>query len=217
MTRTVGFLPEKDPFPSLLKQARAGSTEAMGQVLEHCRRQLLSVANRRVDDDLQAKGGASDIVQETFLEAQRDFFRFQGQDEVELRKWLCRIMLNNLHNFVRQYRDTAKRAVVKEFSLDDFRFLESPGLNLADNSPSPSKIVARSEEAEALERALSSLPEHYRLVIQWRHRDRQSFVEIAQKLDRTEAATRKVWSRALWALADRLRQAGSLPSQDSSF
>lgn len=205
MTRIIGFLPGKDLIPSLLKQARAGSTEAMGQVLEHCRHQLLLVANRKVGDDLQAKGGGSDIVQETFLEAQRDFSSFQGQDEVELRKWLCRIMLNNFHNFARQYRKTAKRSVGQEFSLDALQRTEAAGLNLADTGPSPSNLVARSEEAEALELALRSLPEHYRQVIQWRHRDRQSFSEIAQRLNRTEAATRKLWSRALWALADRLR------------
>jgi RNA polymerase sigma-70 factor, ECF subfamily len=59
-----------------LPAARAGSREALGQALEICRGYLLRVANQGLDAELRAKGGASDLVQETFLEAQRDFGRF---------------------------------------------------------------------------------------------------------------------------------------------
>jgi WD40 repeat protein len=61
-----------------LPAARAGSSEALGQALEICRGYLLRVANQGLNADLRAKGGASDLVQETFLEAQRDFGCFQG-------------------------------------------------------------------------------------------------------------------------------------------
>jgi RNA polymerase sigma-70 factor (ECF subfamily) len=67
-----------------LPEARAGSPEALGRALEGCRLYLLALAERELDAGLRAKGGASDLVQETFLEAQRDFARFRGDSEAEL-------------------------------------------------------------------------------------------------------------------------------------
>ena len=56
-----------------LQAARDGSREAMGNLLEACRAYLLLVANRELAADLRAKGGASDLVQDTFLEGHRNF------------------------------------------------------------------------------------------------------------------------------------------------
>jgi len=58
--------------------ARAGSRTALGELLESCRHYLLSVGNDELDRRLHAKVGASDVVQETFLDAQRDFEQFRG-------------------------------------------------------------------------------------------------------------------------------------------
>src|SRR5262249_3376165 len=92
-----------------LGSARTGAREALGRALEGCRDYLLMVANKELDPQLQAKGGASDLVQQTFLEAQRDFGRFQGNSEDELLAWLRRLLLHNLADFTRRYRDTGKR------------------------------------------------------------------------------------------------------------
>src|SRR5579871_1471767 len=89
-----------------LAAARAGSNDALGQALEACRDYLLLIAQQEMDLQLRAKGGASDIVQETFLEAQRAFENFQGTSEEELRAWLRRILLNNLGDFTRRYRES---------------------------------------------------------------------------------------------------------------
>ena len=85
-----------------LAAARAGSREALGQVLQACRGYLLLLAERELDPDLRAKGGASDLVQGTFLEAQKDFAHFQGDSEDELRAWLRQVLLHNLANFTRR-------------------------------------------------------------------------------------------------------------------
>ena len=60
----------------LIAAARGGSASALGQLLEGCRKYLLLVANESLDSDLRPKGGASDLVQETFVQAQRIFERF---------------------------------------------------------------------------------------------------------------------------------------------
>src|SRR3954468_10328040 len=91
-----------------LAAARGGSREALGQALQECPRYLLGVAQRELDSELQAKGGASDLVQQTSLEAQRDFTKFHGDTEGELHAWLRSLLLHNLGKFRRRYR-TGKR------------------------------------------------------------------------------------------------------------
>src|SRR6516225_2525174 len=121
-----------------LDLARAGSPEALGQVLETFRGYLLLIADREMDPELRAKGGASDLVQETFLEAQRDFARFHGTRAEELRAWLRRLLLNNVANFTRQYRERAKRQVGREIPLEAGGSSHERGAGLEADTLSPS-------------------------------------------------------------------------------
>src|ERR1700735_3965927 len=101
-----------------LPEARAGSSEALGQVLEACRAYLLLIAQQELDTTLQAKGGASDLVQQTFLEAQRDFAAFHGTTHAALLAWMRQLLINNLANFRRDFQRD-KRRVSREISLPD--------------------------------------------------------------------------------------------------
>src|SRR5215831_501032 len=95
-------------------EARAGSRAALGEALESCRGYLLLVAQRELDPQLRAKGGASDLVQETFIDAHRDFAQFHGTTEAELLAWLRQVLLNKVSNFGRHFRGTAKRDIGRE-------------------------------------------------------------------------------------------------------
>ena len=78
--------------------------------LESCRDYLHLIATRGLDADLAAKGGASDLVQETLLGAYRDFGAFHGRSREELLAWLRKILQNNLAVHRRRYRDTRQAA-----------------------------------------------------------------------------------------------------------
>jgi RNA polymerase sigma-70 factor, ECF subfamily len=191
----------------LLAAARAGSREALGQVLEACRGYLLLLARRECDPELQAKGGASDLVQETFLEAQQDFAQFHGSSEEELRAWLRQLLLHNLANFVRRYRTTAKRQLGREVGVDAGGSAAGGGGTLPADVPSPSGLAMAHEQAEALRRALGRLPEDYRQVILFRYQEQRPFEEIARLMHRSSNAVRTLWSRAI----RRLRQEMEAP------
>src|SRR5438128_1295714 len=105
--------PSKDAG-QILAAARAGSHQALGQALENCRPYLLRVAQDEIDPELRAKGGASDLVQETFLDAQRLFARFRGASEVEWLAWLRQLLLHNVGDFARRFRGTGKRNLGRE-------------------------------------------------------------------------------------------------------
>jgi len=186
---------ENEAVP-LLTAARSGSREALGQLLEICRGYLLLIAKGELDVDLQAKEGASDRVQETFLEAQRDFGQFHGTSEAELLAWLRRILLNNVANFTRRYRTTGKRAVAREVGLDEAgnRDLQA---NLPSDVDSPSGQAVAREEAAALARALEQLPEDYRQVLRLRFEEGLPFEDIAKLMSRSANAVRKLFARAV--------------------
>jgi RNA polymerase sigma-70 factor (ECF subfamily) len=94
--------------------ARAGSRTALGDLLEECRSYLLLIANRELGEGIQAKVGASDLVQETFVEAQKIFERFEGNSSQELRAWLVRILEFKLAQASRRFAGTEKRDVRRE-------------------------------------------------------------------------------------------------------
>lgn len=195
-----------DDTMQLLGAARAGSRDALGQALEQCRAYLLLVAQKELDPHLQAKGGASDLVQEALIEALRDFNRFQGDSEPELLAWLRRLLLNNLTDFQRRYRETIKRQVGREQRLEP-ETPSNPAAEVAADTPSPSGRAMEHEQAEALERAIARLPDDYRAVIRLRYHEDRSFKEIAERLQRTPNAVRKLWLRAV----ERLQQEMEAP------
>jgi RNA polymerase sigma-70 factor (ECF subfamily) len=192
----------------LLSAARGGSNEALGQALEACRGYLLLIANRELDAALQPKGGPSDLVQETFLEAHRDFARFQGTTSDELKAWLRKLLLNNLGNFARRYRQTAKRELGREVGLPATQESGAQEVRLIAEALSPSGEAMANEQVEALGRALERLLPDYRQVLLLRFQEQQTFEEIGRAMQRTPNAARMLWLRAVERLQHELESGG---------
>jgi RNA polymerase sigma-70 factor (ECF subfamily) len=189
-------------FDDLLLLARQGSKEALGRVLESCRRVLLRAAKRQIPAQIQTKRAASDVVQETFLEAQRDFEQFVGSTREELAAWLFRILQNNCTNLVYAYRYRRKREISREVRLNDASLsLESERAVEARN-PGPSKLAIVQEESKIVSSALRQLPDHHRTILQLRFTDRLSFKEIGDRLGCSAEAARKIFNRTLRQLRE---------------
>jgi RNA polymerase sigma-70 factor, ECF subfamily len=187
-----------------LRAARQGSREAMGKLLDACRAYLLLVANRELSADLRAKGGASDIVQETFFDGQRDFSRFKGETEEELLAWLRGILLHKLSMFDRYYRQAAKRQIARETPLETSHGKSQAALALPASTPSPSWHAVAREEAAALDEAIARLPDECRRIITLINLEDFSFAAAAAAMSRSVDATRRLWGRAVHLLADEL-------------
>jgi RNA polymerase sigma-70 factor, ECF subfamily len=190
-----------------------GGQEALdaGQMLEGCRQYLLMIANDVLGPELQGKLGASDLVQDTFLEAQEHLAVFRGRGKPEMRAWLRRILECRLANVRRKYLVTEKRAAAREVPIDP---LLASGVGpcdaLASRLPSPSEHAAQNEWAQVLEHALLRLPDHYRQAIVLRHQQQLSWEEIGKQMSCTSDAARKVWSRAIEQLREALGEAGTM-------
>ena len=171
----------------LFSAARDGEREALGLLLEVYRNYLRLLARAQIDLHLQAKVNPSDIVQETFLEAFRDFGQFGGHTEAEFLAWLRQILVNNLARLVERHVLTKKRDVRREVSLEHLavsveRSSTRLEATLAAATSSPSEGAQRHEHAAMLADQLAMLPEHYRNVLVLRHLENLSFEEIGVQM-----------------------------------
>lgn len=200
------MLPANEAAPEeLLSLARSGDGAALGRLLELFRNYLMLLARLQVDRRLQGKVDPADLVQETFLEAHRDFEQFRGVTEAELAGWLRRILATNFANLVRHYYGTQRRDPHLERDLTNALDQSSKALDrsLVAAQSSPSHQAARREQAVILADALKRISDDYREVIVLRHLEELSFPEVAARMGRSEDSVKKLWARGL----SRLRQA----------
>lgn len=191
-------------FHELLNAARRGETEPLGQLLQWYGNYLNILASTQLDRRLRRRVNPSDIVQEAMLAAHRDFPAFRGRSQGELLGWLRTILINTLHRNYEKHVKVAKRDVRREVSIDQVSSsLEESASNLAALLPSdgesPSAPMRARERSVELANQLSELRPQYRDVIVFRILQGLGFDEIAKRMDRTEAAVRMLWLRALEA------------------
>jgi RNA polymerase sigma-70 factor, ECF subfamily len=186
--------------------------EDVGKMLSSCRQYLLMIANEVIGPELRAKLGASDLVQDTFLEAHRHISNFRGKTRAEVCAWLRRILECRLANVRRSYLATEKRATFREVAIDPLLAgLHAENQVLKSRALSPSDHAIRNEWNEALEQGLMRLPDRYREPVAWRHKEQLSWDEIGRRLGCTAEAARKVWTRGIQRLRRELAEHGSMP------
>jgi len=181
---------------NLIDRARHGSLEASGELLEACRGYLLLIANGQLEAELRQKLGGSDLVQETFVQAHREFANFQGGSERELLAWLRKILLNQLAEARRDFQQTAKRDIARERPLGRDGSAGN-GVIAVCPKETPSRQLAAAEEARRVDRAIANLPPRYAEVIRLRSRELCSFEVIGAQLEMGADAARKLWARAI--------------------
>jgi RNA polymerase sigma-70 factor (ECF subfamily) len=184
----------------LLGAASLDDRSALARALEPYRAYLTLVARRSIGPELAGKVGVSDVVQETFLAAQRGAGTFRGRTEPQWRAWLKMILLHHLANQRRHHAVEKRRGPQLAPASAPARHVPPE----ADLVTPPSRHLMRRERDVALADALGRLPEHYRRVIGWHHDDRLTFGEIGERLGTSPDAAQKLWARALIRLRELL-------------
>mgnify|MGYP001818354913 CR=1 FL=1 len=191
-------------FVQLIRAAKGGCDSAMGQLVNQCRPYLLAIANVELNEEVAAKVGASDVVQNSILSAQRCLDDFHGDNREELLAWLRGILIKDLQQTHRHYR-AAKRHVGREQPLRDDS-VTSEGSRFVDDVDSPSAAISGREQEAQLHAAMRTLSDDEQRVIELRNWQRMSFVEIGKQMERSPDAARKLWSRAIVRLQKSLNQ-----------
>jgi RNA polymerase sigma-70 factor (ECF subfamily) len=150
-----------------------------------------------MDRRVAARVDASDVLQETYLEAFRRLPTYLEQKPMPFYLWLCWLAPEKVLALHRRHLGADKRAVTHEAPLlpadSSATFVSAV---IAGHEPSPSQALARAE-LERLRLALGQLDADERDLIVWRHFEQLSARDMAQLLEISEAAASKRYIRAV--------------------
>jgi RNA polymerase sigma-70 factor (ECF subfamily) len=157
---------------------------------------LKAIAAAELPEHLKSREDDSDLVQEVLLKATRDANQFRGSTEKELEAWLREILINQITDCVR-FHGRQQRDVGVEIAI--------PLAGLSADDLSASELVRKAEAKELTQRALHELPDDYRSVLLMRQQLDLSFIDIAERMQRSPDAVRMLWGRAILALGEKLK------------
>lgn len=154
---------------------------------------------------LAAKLDASDLVQQTLLQAHAARHQYRGQTAEELVGWLRQILTRTLANTLRAFGQ-ARRDVGAERSLEVDLDASCSRLDawLAADQTSPSEAAGAHERAGELAEAVAGLPDDQREVVLLKHCHGLSLAEIAERTARSPASVAGLLRRGLQQLRERL-------------
>jgi RNA polymerase sigma-70 factor, ECF subfamily len=174
-------------------------------VVERYRQYLVLLADRQLDSRLRGKLDASDVVQQTLLEAHQNKEHFRGTHEQEMVAWLRKILAHNLLDAIRGLR-REKRDMDREQSID--HAIEQSSVRtegwLALEQSRPSQKLARREEALKLADAMANLPEAQREALILKNWHGWTVADIAQHMGRSSTAVAGLLKRGLQHLRQEL-------------
>lgn len=156
------------------------------QMVETYQHSLFYVMYRQTDSEQDAE----DIVQETFLRAYyalRDYAA-QGKKLEHIRPWLYKIAFNLYYNRVR-----VNRPIVMPLDRPE----EYARLELEDPDPGPDEIANQRESIREVMKVISTLPEHYRVVLNLYYLAELSYQEIADLLHQPISTVKTHVSRGI--------------------
>ncbi len=188
----------------LLDEAQAGNAEALGELLESYRAYLTVLAQRYLDARLRGRLDAADIVQVTFLEAQRDLPNFRGHQIEELLGWLRNILRNNVSSAHQNHIYTQKRSAGREVSNSPTDSRPAFTDLAPSETSSPSQRMMRDEAAVFLADCLLELPGTQRDALRLRYVEGQSLKQISEVMCKSEMAVAGLLKRGLQALRNKM-------------
>jgi RNA polymerase sigma-70 factor (ECF subfamily) len=145
---------------------------------------------------------AEEVLQDVFLTILKKLDRFR--EESKFSTWLYRIAANESYMLLR----VQKRRYENETNLGNYASYDESGalkgIQLKDWSDRPDDALLNREGMEIIEKALSELPEHSRIVFHLRDIDGFSNKEVAEILGLSIPAIKSRVHRARLFLRDRL-------------
>lgn len=170
-------------------------------LLEGHRAYLNLLARLYLDQHLQAKVDASDVVQQTMLEAHRSLERFQGKTTAALASWLREILACQVARSVRDlHRD--KRDVDRERPLQAAMDKSSQRMEafLAADESSPSERAQKNEWSVRVAAALETVSADQREALILHYYQGLSVRAVAERMKKSSGAVAGLLQRGLKSL-----------------
>ena len=173
---------------------------------EPFRSYLHVLAETQLHTRLKSKVDASDIVQQTLLQAYQAKNQFRGSTNAEKAGWLRTILSNVLFGLARDF-SRQRRDVSREQSI---QAVEQSSLKLADllsaEGSSPSAAVHRDERAGELAEAMLKLTPEQRQAIILKYWQGATLAEIGDELNKSSEAVAGLIFRGMQKLKSEFQQ-----------
>lgn len=197
-----------------LQRMREGEMAALAEIFGVFRPQLRRMVDLRMTGPLSARVDPSDVLQETYMDANQKIHDYLRDPRVSLFVWLRGLTMDRLAKVQRRHLGAQCRALGRELRLPAESSLALGQLLLA-GTQTPSRIVERDELRRQVSRALQQLNDRDREILVMRHFEVMSNSEVAEALDIGVTAATMRHGRALKRLKDilssRLSGGGSSP------
>lgn len=177
------------------RRAAAGDREAFAELYRRHHDGLLLTIRCRLSPGLRVRLTSEDVLQSVMADVLSDIARFEPRGSGSLARWLHTAALNKIRNRADHFA-AGRRA--GDVSLTDSLLVGLGG------APDAAPEYMAPERWEPLERALSALPEEMREAVVLRTLEGLSNEQAARELDKSPAATSKLYNRALARLGTRL-------------
>lgn len=166
--------------------------------LDGFRSYLNLMARMQLDRKLQSKMDASDIVQQTMLQAHRAQNTFQGSSDKQLAGWLRQILARNVYHARRDFQRD-KRDVNNERSIENAMDNSAARVEawLEADQTSPDAKAVRNEQVLILADCLESLSEEKQTAIELHYLQGWKLAEIAEHMDRSVSGVAGLIHRGL--------------------
>ena len=203
---------------AIVRRIESGDEAAVDELMQRHREQLRRMVELRLDNRLKRRVDASDILQETFIEAANRLERYVSEQPVPFYVWLRTIAGEKIQQAWRFHSTTQARDIQREVRIDTTGVpeatSESIAVWLAGHQTSPSGAAIRHESRRQVQEVLDELDEVDREVLVLRHFEQLSNVEAAEALGIDASAASNRYVRAL----KRLRQSlAKYPQAASAF
>lgn len=200
--------PEALQTQELLQRAGHGDAEAVNQLLERHREALRRLVALRMDQRLQQRVDASDVVQDALVEANRRLSDYLRDPKLPFHLWLRQIAKDRLIDAHRRHRGAARRSLDREQRGHVAAQTDQSSVDLlaqlADRQVTPATDAARRELAARFREAIDHLGEADGEIIMMRHFDQLSNQEAALALGLSEPAAGMRYLRAMRRLRELL-------------
>jgi RNA polymerase sigma-70 factor (ECF subfamily) len=175
-------------------------------LLPRSRGYLCFVARLYLDPRLAPKMDASDVVQQTLLEAVARQEQFCGTTEAEFMGWLRQSLRHNLADALRTFQQ-ARRDLLRERPLEEAVQNSSRRLEhcLADDEPGVPEQAEQRERAFLLAEALEQLPRRQREALVCQHWHGWTLARIGEHLDCSPEAVAGLLKRGLQKMRELLQ------------
>lgn len=177
------------------------SESHLAATFNRLRPMLLTLAEAMISPTLRRDLEASDLVQQTLLEAHCHAEQLVQMNAAVIFSWLRSALQHNMQDAIRHLH-AKKNDIRRRLPLSD---LENSWCRLekifVDESTSPSEVLQRNEQLCLILSALQTLPENQRAALILKHLKGHSLKEVAESLQLSESATAGLLHRGRQRLA----------------